>query len=75
LAVLERFFAPLASLPFDDDAAARYGVLRAQLRRDGRPVGGNDMMIAAIALAHDAVLVTRDDREFRAIAGLRVLSW
>jgi tRNA(fMet)-specific endonuclease VapC len=30
---LQAFFAPFASLPFDDHAAERYGVLRAQLRR------------------------------------------
>jgi tRNA(fMet)-specific endonuclease VapC len=46
LARLDAFFAPFASLSFDDDAADRYGVIRAQLRRDGTPVGANDMMIA-----------------------------
>ena len=75
LALLGRFFAPMTSLPFDDEAAERYGILRAHLRRAGRPVGSNDMMIAAIALVHDAVLVTRDEREFAAIAGLRIVSW
>src|SRR6185295_15075505 len=54
LARLERFFEPLRSLPFDDEAAARYGSLRAQLRREGRPIGANDMLVAAIALAADA---------------------
>lgn len=75
LARLARFFAPLRSLPFDDDAADRYGVLRAQLRRECRPIGGNDMMIAAIALATDSTLVTRNEREFAAIAGLRLVTW
>jgi tRNA(fMet)-specific endonuclease VapC len=75
LAKLTRFFAPLRSLPFDDDAAARYGSLLAQLRRDGRPVGGNDVMIAAIALAADATLVTRNARELAAVAGLRLIPW
>ncbi len=75
LALLERFFAPLRSLPFDDGAAERYGSLRAQLRRDGRPIGANDMMIAAIALAADAKLVTRNQRELAAVAGLRLVTW
>jgi tRNA(fMet)-specific endonuclease VapC len=75
LSRLARFFAPLRSLPFDDEAAARYGLLRAQLRRDGRSVGAHDMMIAAIALASDTTLVTRNEREFVAIAGLRVTTW
>ena len=75
LACLASFVAPLRSLPFDDEAAARYGSLRAQLKRDGHPVGGNDMMIAAIALATDATLVTRNAREFAHIAGLRLVAW
>jgi tRNA(fMet)-specific endonuclease VapC len=72
---LERFFAALGSLPFGDEAAESYGVIRAQLRREGRPIGGNDLMIAAIALANDATLVTRNDGEFRRVGGLRVEVW
>lgn len=72
---LERFFAPLASLPFDDEAASWYGILRSQLERDGAPIGGNDLMIAAIARAHDATLVTRDQREFARVPGLRHEAW
>jgi tRNA(fMet)-specific endonuclease VapC len=72
---LEVFFAPFESLPFDDDAAARYGLVRAQLRRAGTPIGGNDLMIAAIALAADATLVTRDQVELSRVPGLRVVAW
>ena len=75
LARLQQFFAPLRSLPFDDEAAERYGRLRADLRRQGRPVGANDMMIAAIALATDATLVTRNEREMSFVPGLRVTAW
>jgi tRNA(fMet)-specific endonuclease VapC len=72
---LARFFAPFESLPFDDRAAEHYGLLRAQLVREGRPIGGNDMLIAATALAADAVLVTRNAGEFRRSAGLRLDIW
>lgn len=72
---LERFFAPFDSLPFSDDAAARYGIVRAQLEQAGRPVGGNDLLIASIALATDLTLVTRNMREFNRIPGLRVELW
>jgi len=75
LARLRAFFAPLRSLPFDDDAAARYGVIRAQLESDGRPMGANDLMIAAIAATHDATLVTRDTGMFDRAVGLRVETW
>ncbi|HVV83799.1 MAG TPA: type II toxin-antitoxin system VapC family toxin [Kofleriaceae bacterium] len=72
---LERFFAPFESLPFDDDAAEWYGTIRAQLRREGSPIGGNDLLIAAIARAADVTLVTRNQQEFRRIPGLRVETW
>lgn len=72
---LERFFLQFESLPFDDDAAEWYGVLRAQLERSGHPVGNNDLMIASIALSSGATLVTRDEHEFSRIAGLRVATW
>lgn len=40
------------SLPFDDQAAEEYGKLRAHLASFGTPIGPNDVMIAAIALAN-----------------------
>ncbi|HEY6477913.1 MAG TPA: type II toxin-antitoxin system VapC family toxin [Polyangia bacterium] len=75
LSNLAVFFAPFESLPFDDEAAEIYGLVRAQLRRAGRPIGGNDLIIAATALAADATLVTRDQEEFRRVPGLRVEAW
>jgi tRNA(fMet)-specific endonuclease VapC len=72
---LVRFFEPFASLPFDDDAAERYGILRAQLKREGRIIGSNDLLIAAIALTADAILVTRNLDEFRRVGGLRLEVW
>jgi tRNA(fMet)-specific endonuclease VapC len=72
---LRAFFEPFESLPFDDAAAQHYGIVRAQLRRAGTPIGANDMLIAAIALAADLRLATRDRDEFRRVPGLRVESW
>lgn len=72
---LGTFFEALRSLPFDDEAAARYGVIRAQLEREGRPIGANDLIIAAIAVAHDVTLVTRDNAAFDRVVGLRVENW
>ena len=72
---LDELFGVYGSLPFDDEAAAHYGVIRAQLRRAGTPIGANDMMIAGIALARDVAVVTGNGREFRRVPGLRVLDW
>jgi tRNA(fMet)-specific endonuclease VapC len=75
LARLRSFFDPLRSLPFDDAAAEQYGLVRAQLRRGGTPIGLNDILIASISLANDLTLVTRNQNEFRRVAGLRLVAW
>jgi tRNA(fMet)-specific endonuclease VapC len=75
---LRRFFEPFPSLPFADAEAEQYGVLRAQLRREGRPIAPNDLMIAATALANDLTLLTlvsRNQNEFQRIPGLRMVGW
>ena len=75
LLLLEKFFAPIESLPFDDSCAEQYGAIRADLERQGRPIGPNDLLIAATAKAHDLVLVTHNRAEFSRIAGLRLEDW
>jgi tRNA(fMet)-specific endonuclease VapC len=75
LAVLEAFFRPLVSLPFDDACAEHYGILRAVLAQQGAPIGPNDLMIAATARTHRLTLVTHNTREFSRIPGLRWVDW
>jgi len=41
----------------------------------GTPIGPNDLMIAAIASVHEAVLVTHNTREFTRVTGLTVEDW
>jgi tRNA(fMet)-specific endonuclease VapC len=72
---LRNLLAPFESLPFDDAAAGHYGMIRANLEREGTPIGANDLLIAAIALAHDCRLVTRNSREFERVVGLRLEQW
>lgn len=72
---LDALFGALTPAPFENRAADQYGVVRAQLAAAGRLIGPNDLMIAATALAHDATLVTRNDREFTQVPGLRVEVW
>ena len=75
LRLLARFFAPFASLPFDDRCAEHYGAMRADLADRGRPIGPNDLLIAATARAHDLTLVTHNVREFTRVVGLKVEDW
>ena len=74
-AQLQRFFSSFPSLAFEDEAAAAYGTLRAALEASGTPIGPNDLMIAAIALASGLVLVTHNATEFNRVPGLHVEDW
>lgn len=56
-------------------ADVAYAKLRTKLEEHGTPIGANDLLIAAHALALDATLVTGNDKEFVRISGLRVENW
>lgn len=75
LQLLKAFFAPLQSLAFDDECAEHYGQIHADLLSQGKPIGPNDTLIAAIARAHDATLITHNASEFGRVAGLRMEDW
>jgi tRNA(fMet)-specific endonuclease VapC len=73
--LLDLFLDDIAVLDLDRDAARAYESLRAPLERSGTPIGANDMLIAAQALAAGAVLVSANLDELRRVAGLAVQSW
>lgn len=75
LRLLEHFFAPFVSLPFDDRCAEEYGAIRADLVAGGRLIGPNDLLIAATARAHHLVLITHNRREFSRVPALQVEDW
>ena len=72
---LERILSAIDIQPFEAPADAAYAQLRAQLEAAGSPIGGNDMLIAAQALATNCTVVTDNEREFVRISGLRVENW
>ena len=74
-AQVEAILGAIEILPFDVPADAAYADLRIALEQAGTPIGPNDMLIAADALAHDCVLVTANVREFSRVPGLSVVSW
>lgn len=75
LAKQRQFVDMFVSLPFDDQAAMEYGRIRADLAAYGTPIGPNDLLIAAIALAHQRILVTHNTHEFQRIHGLLIEDW
>jgi tRNA(fMet)-specific endonuclease VapC len=62
-------------LPFETPAETTYGDLRARLEAAGKPIGGNDMPIAAHAVSLGHTIVTDNERKFSRIDGLPVENW
>jgi len=60
--------------PCDLETAQWYGIIKEQLRRKGRPIPNNDIWIAAIAMQHDLILVTRD-AHFDEVESLQTERW
>lgn len=72
---LEAVLDALDVLPFEVPADAAYGLIRSRLEQIGRPIGGNDLLIAAQAVALGFTIVTDNEREFARIEGLRCENW
>jgi tRNA(fMet)-specific endonuclease VapC len=72
---LAQFVAPFEILPYDDEAAQYYGVLRAHLEIKGMTIGALDMLIAAHALSNACTLVTNNEREFNRVPNLIIDNW
>jgi len=72
---LEKFLVPFTVLDFDHIASAAYGRIRVKLEAVGTPMGALDLLIAAHAISRDLVVLTRNLKEFKRVAGLKVEDW
>jgi tRNA(fMet)-specific endonuclease VapC len=75
LVVVEGFAARLEVLPYDELAASHTGQLRAELARNGTPIGPYDQLIAGHARSRGLIAVTNNLREFDRVPGLRMEDW
>lgn len=73
--ITERLIAPYEIIPFDARCARVYARINNELNSRGARIGHYDALIAATAIAHEAILVTNNYREFSRINGLRLESW
>ena len=73
--VLERMLTMLQKVMVDSDIAATAALVRADLRRQGQPIGPYDLLIAATALTQHLTVVTHNTREFSRVSGLRLEDW
>ena len=65
----------LEILPLQTRADRQYATIRHHLTRQGTPVGPNDLLIAAHALANDLTVITANVGEFSRVPGLKVENW
>ena len=72
---VEQFLIHFPTLSTDAASARIYGQLRHTLLSRGTPIGMNDFWIAAQALSHKMILVTRNTREFVRVEGLKLEDW
>lgn len=75
LLILEELTSLIPLLPISTDTGKHYGEIRNKLEKQGKPIGNNDLWIAAHALALDLILVTNNVKEFSRIKHLRVENW
>jgi tRNA(fMet)-specific endonuclease VapC len=72
---VEVLLGSLDVIAVDKDADRRYAEIRSHLERQGKPIGPNDLLIAAHALALDLTLITGDVEEFARVPGLATENW
>jgi tRNA(fMet)-specific endonuclease VapC len=74
-AALEEFLSRFELLDYPVQAGEGYGWVRVELERSGKPIGNNDLLIAAHALAIGARVATANRTEFERVPALKVLDW
>jgi len=72
---LTEFLAPFEILDFDDQDAEMFGMIRSQLKKEGKLIGPYDMLIAAQAMTKNLILVTNNTDVFSRIKSLKLEDW
>lgn len=72
---LDNLFGSVEIIPFGTKAAEAFGMIRNHLERRGQIIGQFDLLIAAHAIAEDAILVTGNTREFSRVPTLVTEDW
>lgn len=75
LYTLEELTSLIPPLPIPIQAGKYYGHIRSTLEKQGKPIGNNDLWIAAHVLALGLILVTNNVKEFSRIPHLKIENW
>lgn len=75
MALVDLFLELVTVVDFDVAASECYAGIRTQLEKAGTPIGGNDMLIAAVAKSRGYTLVTNNVNHFGRVKGLQIVNW
>jgi len=75
MASVNGFIAPYEIISFDAYASEVYGKIWAELEKNGKRIGSNDLIIAATAMSRGDILITNNTKDFKRIEGLRIEDW
>ena len=73
--ILKPLLQLIPALPLPIETAVHYARIRAALEKQGKPIGANDLWIAAHALTERYILVTNNVKEFARIPKLYLENW
>jgi len=72
---LDEILSSINIIPFGEKEAKNSASIRAKLEGKGTPIGPYDILIGGTAMAHNAILVTRNTSEFQRIEKLQIVDW
>src|SRR3990167_7028325 len=75
LLILDELVSLIPPLPMSIQVAKYYGDVLSKLEKQGKPIGNNDLWIAAHALTLELVLITNDMKEFARVPHLKIENW
>lgn len=73
--LVEKFLKSVSIMEFTEQAARVYGKLYAELKKSGKQTQEFDLMIASICIAHSAILITKNRKDFANIKDLKMVVW
>ena len=73
--IIHDFLAPIQILDFTQGDAREAAIIRTHLKKQGRPIGSYDVLIAGTALHHQLILISSNLKEFSRVDGLKLENW
>jgi tRNA(fMet)-specific endonuclease VapC len=75
LRFINTFLSYFEIVPFGDNESEIYAEIRANLEKEGKIIGPNDLIIASTVMANNGILITNNEKEFKRVKNLRVENW